>query len=399
MIQVVLVGFAVLAILSFVIAYFLYPVGIILVSKFCKKGVEERHTQDKYEPSISVLVVGKNEGKNISKKLKNIIESSYPLNKMEIIVISDGSTDDMVEKAINFKNSHPEANVKIVELKQNVGVNEAFFEGGKHAEHDILVFTDSNSFFHKDAIRKLIEKFAIKEVGMVNGFIQFTDPGVSSTVAEGYKSYWNIERMIKRAESKCGISCTVTGAISAMRKPLFKRVRSEFATDIYYPLWVRYKGYKTVYIDDAILFSPQRRKEKADFKRRMRVIVRGLHTFWFALRTIPVNSSTLAVYFSLFFHKILRWLSLSFLGYLLLLGIFIAPYGFGTASVTLIIISGVSVLWIFVVFSIFILKKSGVKNRLLSLIFYFNLLIGAATFAVVKIVQGYKVRTWEPDKG
>ena len=147
-----------LIIYSTVIYYFLL--------KLFKQNHYKRN--DQYLPSISIIICAYNEEKSIASKLQNTQGLNYPLEKMQIIVADDGSTDKTVEIANGFD---------FVEiLKQpRAGKTSAQNEAVKIAENDILIFSDANNTYKVDALKKLVRNFADERVGVVCGELQYNE--------------------------------------------------------------------------------------------------------------------------------------------------------------------------------------------------------------------------------
>ena len=159
---------------------------------------------EKFIPEVSLIISAYNEEKNILKKLRNIDDLDYPKEKLQVILANDGSDDRTVEIAKNFDF------VNILSLKRS-GKTFAQNEAVKIAKNEILVFSDANSIYEPDAIKKLVRNFADKRVGVVCGELQYYEKKSSESL------YWNYEIAIKKAESKKGWLIGANGRIYALR--------------------------------------------------------------------------------------------------------------------------------------------------------------------------------------
>ena len=111
-----------------------------------------KKTQIKSFPGVSIIIPAYNEGSTIGKTLKNLLELSYPKNKMELIVVDDGSTDETYQNAVKFKNK----NVKIFR-KANGGKASALNFGIKKSKNDFVVVIDADSELDKSALRNAVQ--------------------------------------------------------------------------------------------------------------------------------------------------------------------------------------------------------------------------------------------------
>ena len=231
----------ILSLLFVFYTYLGYPVFLYCWSIIVKKNVNKRH--NKPEPFVSVVIAAKNEEKNIKRRIKNLLDQNYPINKLEIIIVSDGSNDntniivqDLIKKLSDTSLLYGNNILKLIHYNSSHGKPYAINKGVKEAKGKIVVFTDCRQRFSKDAIKHLVANFNDKDVGCVSGELVFEKTPGSSIQAE-MGVYWNFEKWLRKTESKTGSVLGATGAIYAIRRELFQPIpNSTLLDDVLIPL-------------------------------------------------------------------------------------------------------------------------------------------------------------------
>ena len=176
--------------------------SVVLYYFILKLVKQNQYQQDEhFKPLITMIICAYNEEKNIAEKLLNIQSLSYPMDKLQVILADDNSSDNTVEIASKFDF------VEILELPR-CGKTKAQNEAVKIARNEILVFSDANNIYAQDALDKLARNFVDERVGVVCGELHYKDKqSLEST-------YWKYEIAIKKEESKSGRLIGANGSIS-----------------------------------------------------------------------------------------------------------------------------------------------------------------------------------------
>ena len=265
---------------------------------FLLKLFKQNHYKrnDQYLPSISIIICAYNEEKSIASKLQNTQGLDYPLEKMQIIVADDGSSDRTVKLAKEFKF------VNVLALVRG-GKTNAQNEAVKIAENDILVFSDANNIYKVDALKKLVRNFADERVGVACGELQYNEKN------SGESFYWEYEVAVKKEESKNGWLLGANGSIYAVRKKAFVTLPVDSISDHLEPIKVYGNGLDVIYEPEAIAIE-----DVPDnvLRRKRRIILRSLVSMKYVLALLnPFNKRSVFVpYVS---HKLIRWFSPFFL--------------------------------------------------------------------------------------
>jgi cellulose synthase/poly-beta-1,6-N-acetylglucosamine synthase-like glycosyltransferase len=356
--------------------YFFYP--LILCLKPVRRNPRNKENES-FSPTVSVLVPVYNEEKYIEKKILNILEQDYPKERIEILIASDGSTDRTVELAGSF--TYP--NLKVFEHQERRGKNSVLNDAERQAKSEILVFTDVNSFFVKDAIRKLIHHFQDPKVGLVCGHLKYLK-GTDHNVGKGEGLYFKYEALIKRLESGWGTVAVVTGAIYAMRRDLFTPLDLDVANDFAHPVQVGAKGYKVVFEPEAIAYEQTTSSISEEFKRRVRITTRGFTAFGRYWKTYRILQGKRG--FCFISHKLLRWFVPFFLIALFITNLFL------TSAVLKIILFAQLAFYCAAMCGMFIKGRWG---KLFIVPFYFCMINLAALVAFINYLRGKRQSRWE----
>lgn len=198
-----------------VYVYVLYPVLLAVWARLAPWPV---HADDD-TPGVSIVIAARNESDRLGPRLDDLLSLDYPRWRMQIIVVSDGSTDGTAEVLRRYA-----PDVEAIHLTAG-GKARALNAGVARAHHDVLVFTDVRQHFAPNALRRLVAPFADPNVGGVTGELILdceTGTTPASGFAEGVGSYWRYEKWLRRHESAIGSTLGATGAIYALRRELWR---------------------------------------------------------------------------------------------------------------------------------------------------------------------------------
>ncbi|MGH2995690.1 MAG: glycosyltransferase [Gaiellaceae bacterium] len=247
--------------------YVLFPLLVLLRGALRPRP----HRTAEITPSATLVIAAHNEAGSIGARLENLLSLDYPEDRLEVVVASDGSddgTDDIVR-------GYGERGVRLLSLAR-VGKAAALNAAVAEAGGEILVFSDANSIYAPDALRAVVRPFADPEVGGVAGDQRYLDGDGTDAIASGEQRYWSFDRMLKRAESSAGNAISATGAIYAVRRPLFRPVPAGVTDDFYTSTGVIGQGHRLVFAPDAVAYEPVAKTGEIEFGRKVRVITRGL---------------------------------------------------------------------------------------------------------------------------
>jgi len=284
-----------LALLAY--TYFGYAVWLRLLVRLRPRPILQRPIQ----PDVSVLIAARNEEANLPAKLENLRLLDYPQSHLQIVIVSDGSTDGTA----SLLRQHA-ATITPVILDQSNGKASALNQAVQHATGEILVFQDARQLVDPDAISELVCCFADPTVGAVSGELLLeTSSGAPSSEALGI--YWRIEKVIRKLESASGSVVGATGAIYAIRRELYTQIPPEtILDDVFVPLHVVRMGKRVVFQPSAIARDRLFSEKGKEFGRKVRTLTGNYQLVQLAPWLLtPANP----LLFRLISHKFLRLLA------------------------------------------------------------------------------------------
>lgn len=263
-----------------VIAYKLYTVrhlteadfftfyGIAVTAYILSRfALAERYKTKKYDheylPSVTVVIPAYNEEKFIGKTVANHAKSDYPKDKLEVIVVNDGSKDRTGEETGKAIQDNPGTSIKLINLPKNVGKRHALAAGFRAATGDVIVTNDSDSFVYPDAVRKIVQHFQDPKVGGVTGHADVYNWKDNLLTQIQYIRYFVAFKVYKSAEALYDMVICLSGCLAAYPKSVIMSVIDEWENQLFWrrpctygddrglTTFVLRNGYNAVYEPDA----------------------------------------------------------------------------------------------------------------------------------------------------
>lgn len=275
--------------------YIGYPLLLWLLTRFMRRPI--RYAE--IEPKLSLIIAAYNEMRFIAEKLDNSLALDYPADKLQIIVVTDGSSDETASIARQYE----DRGVVVLHTVERAGKSAAINRGMGFATGDILIFSDANAFYEPNALRMLVRNFADPDVGMVSG--SKTVRKGNSQIAESEGAYWKYESFIKKSESRLHSSMGVVGEMLALRRDLYTPIPVHIAVDdAYLAMLILRRGLRVIYEPAAVSWETPAFSIREEATRRRRINA-GRHYLLFHPRELwPLQSPGLL--FMLFSHKFSR---------------------------------------------------------------------------------------------
>jgi poly-beta-1,6-N-acetyl-D-glucosamine synthase len=263
---------------------------------------DTHHAAPRYEPGVTIVIAARNEGQRLPGRIENLLASDYPADRMQIIVASDGSTDNTAESLAPYRDR-----VRLLMLPAS-GKAGALNAAVREADYPILVFADARQRFAPDAIRRLAAHFDNPEIGAVSGELVLdcerpdltvdvhptevagsshssangnraygseagAGPGTASTIGDGVGAYWAYEKWLRRHEALVGSSVGVTGAIYAMRRWLWRPLPVDtILDDVVTPMRVVLRGYRVSFDEHARAYDEAAKDAPSELRRKTRTL-------------------------------------------------------------------------------------------------------------------------------
>lgn len=372
--------------IALVFPHLLYLPSLYILSRF-RRVLPPGQAQ----PSVTLVVSAYNEQEVIAEKIENALQLDYPPELLEVIVISDASSDETDQIVEQY--SH--RNVRLYRQEERQGKSAGLTRFCPMATGEILVFTDANSMFQADAIAKLVRHFDNPDIGFTVGKQLYSDAD-SGASADSENVYWSIELKLKEWESRLNSVVGADGAIYALRKEFFEPLLGEDINDFLLPLKVIVKGYRGVFDTEAICYEDAAPDFRGEFRRKYRIVNRSMR----AVTKVPHALNPLKVgwfAFELFGHKVLRWFGPLFMILMLVTSLILASseitegaYGFFSAMLMLQLVC-------YLIAAMYLLPPFR-RVRLVYIAYYFLIVNVAAGIGLGLLATGRTIGTWKPQR-
>jgi cellulose synthase/poly-beta-1,6-N-acetylglucosamine synthase-like glycosyltransferase len=327
-------------------------------------------------PRVTIVLAAHNEEKDLPGKLLNLAALDYPEDRLELIVISDGSTDETNKIVSAWQNSSCQS----VILSEHRGKANALNCGIAEAQGEIICFTDARQKIASDGLKNLVENFADPAVGCASGELLIRE-NHSVLSSSGVGLYWRLEKNIRNWEGLAGSTVGATGAFYAVRKDLLLPLpEATILDDVFIPLQVARQGRRVIFDPKAVAWDDFTPSPRQEFRRKVRTLAGNYQLLqlapWLLTLSNPLRTQFVC-------HKLLRLLvPFALVG--VLLSTFWLRHGvYELALVLQIVLYALAVLTP-------LRAKTGFLSRLSNISLAFIVLNAAAAVAFIYFITGKK---------
>ncbi len=359
-----------------------YPVLAMALGKWFPKS---NVVDEQYYPTVTLIISAYNEEQDIRQKLENTLKLSYPKDKLEIIVISDASSDSTDAIVEEFSGQ----GVKLHRMEERGGKTAGLNAVVPHVKSEIVVFSDANAFYKPDVIKKFVRNFSDPQVGCVTGDSQYVGVTQASS-GSNEKLYWDYDRRLKIGESAFGSMVGSDGAIFAIRKGHYSDLGAQDINDFVLPLRIVGQGFRCIFEREAICEEASTVQMAEEFSRKVRVVNRSWNALW-KLRDLlnPFAHGWFAI--QLWSHKVLRWLSPLFL-----LLVFLSSLFLSLSSKFFLVVLASQMLVYGIGLMAWKVESLSRAHWVFSAFAYLVSINVASVLGVGKSLRGHSIVVWEP---
>lgn len=275
--------------------YLGYPAVLWLLGGMLGRERKIEGEDSPFYPSISMIIPVCNEEKRIERKLANTEALRYPADRLQVLFVSDGSTDRTVE----LIRKQARGAMTLIERSVRQGKAAALNAGLEHATHDIVIFSDASIELESDALRHIVQGFRDPAIGCISGEDKIAESG-------GEAWYGRYELLIRRLESKVHSIVGASGSFYAQRRELCVPFAEGLAPDFLSVLRTVEQGFRAISEPKAVGMMTSVKDSNQEFERKVRTLIRGMTALFSYARVLnPVRFGVFAV--EMFSHKVLRW--------------------------------------------------------------------------------------------
>jgi cellulose synthase/poly-beta-1,6-N-acetylglucosamine synthase-like glycosyltransferase len=368
-------------------AYAGYPAILWLVSRLGRLPERSGREPGVHLPSVTMIVSAYNEEKVIGEKIENALSLDYPAELLEIVVVSDGSSDRTSDIVSEFANK----GVVLRHYEGRIGKTACLNLALPLATGGVIVFSDANSIYENGALKALVYPFQDSTVGFVTGWTRYGS-GEDMSAADSLGIYAKLELVTKELESRLGSCIGADGAIFAIRKGLYLPLRDYDINDFVIPLSINQQGYRGVLQGEAICFERGAGSSKGEFHRQVRITSRTIRAIVNYRQLLnPFKFGVLSL--ELFSHKMCKFLAPLFMVALFASNLLLS--GRGGFFLAVLVAQGVFYTAAGVAP---LISKTGLLSRMAEAARTFVIVNAAIALAWVKYFHGETFTTWSPTK-
>lgn len=377
----------VLMIFSFVmISYAMigYPMLLLLLEKI-KKPAACAHNYE-YQPKVTYMIVAHNEEKSIRAKLENILSFDYPMDKMQILVASDNSTDSTNHIVEQFARSNPQLDILLHITKEHKGKTNAQNEAQRKAVGEILIMTDANTIIAKDAVKEIVSSFTDQEIVYVCGKLVYTNSEEKSA-SNSESTYWSLDLKMRDIESRIQTITAGNGALYACRNSEYIEIEPIFCHDLTMPYYYAKQKKRAIFCPTAVAYEKAGESNQDEFKRKVRMNRDILTSIGNGFKCLnPFKYQWFSVFY--FGHRTCRYLLWMFHLIFFVCSMLCMNYNWLFGGVVILL----QIIWIML--SMFAISRE-IPYKIIRFACYYGITILAQYVGVWRVLTGKAKPVWE----
>lgn len=373
------------------IGYGLLLWTLVKIKRIVKGGaVKTVLPADDVLPDVTFMVCAYNEQDVVDMKMDNTLQLDYPKEKLHVVWVTDGSTDETNERLKRY----PE--VEVIFTPERKGKTAALNHGISMVKSDITIMTDANTMVNKEAVREIVRCFQDPQVACVAGEKRVIARKAGEIAAEGEGLYWKYESFLKRLDSEFYSAMGAAGELNAIRTSMYETMpENALLDDFVMSMRMVDKGYKIAYTSNAYAMEYGSADLQEESKRKRRIAAGGLQSSWWLRKMMnPLRHPVVA--FQFVSHRVLRWTITPIALFALIpLNVLLVMMKAGDLYVAIWILQ---VLFYAAAFGGWLMEKKGRKQKILYIAYYF-LFMNINVFRGMNYLRTHKSGgTWEKAK-
>lgn len=373
-------------------SYVFFPWSLEILAKLKAGSDDSTDLSDElYQPRVSVLMSAYNEEVVMADKIKSLFASKYPLDKLEILIGSDASTDGTNRILLAAQKEHPDQ-LKVKLFPQRQGKPGVINHLATEASGEILLLTDSNVMFDEHTIAQLVKHFKKEEIGLVDGVMinrKTSNRGIS--IPESY--YISREVRIKELEGRLwGSMMGPFGGCFAIRKELYSQIPYNFVVDDFYLVMrVFEQAKKAINERGARAYENVSHSLAEEYRRKVRISAGNFQNLMRFKHLLFKPFSGLS--YSFWSHKLIRWM-----GPFLLLILYFCSWKLRELSPLYLYSLYIQTAFLLLPALDLLLQRLGSNISLFRYLTHFYVMNLALLVGFFKYAKGIRTNVWQPTK-
>lgn len=366
-----------------VYTYLIYPTILNIKAK----NIKIPSLEADFEPLVSIIIPVFNEERCIKNKIESIFTSNYPLDKIEVIVYSDGSDDQTENIVLHLMNLYPQ--LKFLAHQERKGKSLVVNKLVKASKFDFILLTDANIIFEKDTIRQNLKNYFDKKIGLVASLVINQMP-TADNITFQEKKYVSCENNIKYNEGLIW-GCTIApfGACFSFRKELFVSIPENFLVDDFFIATQVLKHHRRCILEkESVCYEELTGSIAVEFKRRKRISTGNFQNLSYFFKDFMQIFKPIG--FCFWSHKGIRWVTPFLLINILIINILIFQVNY-LYQFTLLM----QLFYYCTTLTLYVTNKSNSVNNLIKFALYFLIMNAALLIGFFHFLKGVKVGYWD----
>ncbi|WP_143306702.1 glycosyltransferase family 2 protein [Chitinophaga vietnamensis] len=340
-----------------------------------------------FEPHVTFMVAAYNESAFIRQKIANTLALDYPAEKMQIVFVTDGSTDNTND----IIRAHEK--IKLLYQPARNGKTAAINRAMEQVSTPFVIFSDANTLLNKEAVKALIKHFALEDIGAVAGEKKVTLAANTGTEGAGEGMYWKYESKLKQWDAELYSVMGAAGELLAIRTSAYAPIPADTILDDFIISFnINLQGYKVQYEPAAYAMETPSASLAEEYKRKVRIAAGGFQAISRLLPLLNIFRYP-KITWQYVSHRVLRW-TLAPLCLLLLLisNTILVINGDGYTYMILFILQ---LAFYAAAFTGYLLAKQQLKVKYFYIPFYFVFMNIAVYKGFARFIQGRQSAVWE----
>lgn len=377
----------------FLIVYTFVGYGFVLYLLVKIKAVFKKpfiFRQNELLPTVTVLIAAYNEEDIIDEKVENTLNLNYPKDKIQLIFITDGSSDQTAAKIGRY------TGVTLLHDDVRAGKMAAIKRAIPYIKGEITVFTDANTFLNADAVKELVKHYQNPKVGAVAGEkrILVEETADASSAGEGF--YWKYESKLKKWDYELYSNVGAAGELFSIRTALYQPVESDTIIDDHMiAMRIAEKGYIIAYEPEAYAMETASADVKEELKRKIRIAAGGIQSVLRLKQAANPFHNPLFT-FQYISHRVLRWTITPFLLILVfilngIIALTSDSFFYQSLFAMQILFYGLSLVGLY-------FERKNIRVKALFIPYYFCVMNYAVLAGIVRYYKKNQSAAWEKSK-